>query len=201
MLKKIFVTALLMALSFIGSQIFSSNICRAIPLKEICLGGLSFMEVEDGGGGPNDPNSVRKMYGEPTSINRNVQIGENKRGDIWRYGDSVEIVFYDWGNFTEKEKYIASITVTANNGWKTPEGLAVGMKLDDAERMYGKADYIKSKGNKILYVYFGNPRWYSVNLSVLANKNDGKILNLIVHGSSMADLEQWFPRWIENILK
>ena len=109
MLKKIFVTALLMALSFIGSQIFSSNVCRAIPLKEMCLGGLSFIEERYGGGGPNDPNSVRKMYGEPTSRDWNVQIGENMRGDIWRYGDSVEIVFHSW-NDTEQEKHIVSIS-------------------------------------------------------------------------------------------
>ena len=176
MLKKIFVTALLMALSFIGSQIFSSNVCRAIPLKEMCLGGLSFLRE----GGPNDPNSVRKMYGEPTSIDRNVQIGENSRGDIWRYGDSVEIVFHSW-NDTEQEKHIVSITVTKNNGWKTPSGLAVGMKIDDAVKLYGKPfsnESFVAKGVDV-YLYGGdmNPDSY---FWIVCDKISHKILKLCV---------------------
>lgn len=182
MLKKFFVTSLMMTF-FIVNQ---SNVCNAdIPRSEISLGGIGLFNYNKF---YYRSDYVEKIYGKPTG-GKSFNTGF----DIWCYGNSVTIGFL--------EGLVSSVSVTANNGWKTPSGLAVGMKIDDAVRMYGHPDYIKSNANKILYVYFGNPRQFDVNLSVLANRNDGKILSLTVHGSSMADLEQWFPRWVENILK
>ncbi len=183
MLKKFFVAGLVTLTAFINSPF---NVCNAdIPRSEISLGsiGLFFYNNVHYRG-----NYVEKIYGKPTRGNL-----EDTSFATWYYGDSVEIKF--------EEGLVSYVYVKANNGWKTPSGLAVGMKLDDAVRMYGHPDYIKSNANKILYVYFGNPRMFGVNLSVLANRNDGKILSLTVRGDSMGDFEHWFPSFVERILK
>ena len=182
MLKKIFVTALLMALSFIGSQIFSSNVCSAIPEKEICLGRLTFGDK---------PDKVTKMYGEPTSRDWNVPIGKNMRGDIWRYGDSVEIVFYSWHD-TEKEKKIVSIKVSANNGWQTPSGLAVGMHIEDAIRMYGKPVSNESFVAKGVDIYcYGGDRIPDAYFWIVCDKTSHKILKLCVRGYGIPNIGEY----------
>lgn len=48
------------------------------------------------------------------------------------YGNDAEIGFLN-----QKVRYV---TVTANNGWKTPAGLYAGMTMEEAEKMYG-TDY------------------------------------------------------------
>lgn len=174
MLKKIFVTALLMVMTFI----LSSNICNAIPEREMYLGGLTCF----------DPfvarfntSKVRSIYGEPTSIEKNAlsysldSDSNVEYADIWRYGNSVEILFF--------EGYIVAIKVSANNGWKTPSGLAVGMKLEDAEKMYGKLVLPNSKifGNKGVGYYHGDIIPDQI-FGIVFDKTSHKILKLCICG-------------------
>lgn len=86
---------------------------------EMSLGGVRLgMSYQD----------VVNMYGVPKWKNGDANIG------VAMYGKSIRIGFED-----QKVVYIFT---RANNGWKTPSGLAVGMKLDDAFRMYGKGDIL-----------------------------------------------------------
>lgn len=176
MLKKIFAT-LIVLLSIIGVQNFSYNVCNAeFPESEYSLGGIGLIRSN---GIWWWASVVEKIYGPPTT-----ESGPFGNG-TWIYGDSVKIGFY--------EGKVCSIEVTANNGWKTPSGLGVGMKIDDAKRRYGEPSYIKTNGNKILHVYGG--------LFVVANRNDGKITYLGMGIEGNDGSEESFLKVVERLLK
>ena len=180
MLKKIFVTALLMA-----TFIFSSNVCNAMPEIEMSLGGVgTYANAGRYRVKPLNSSAVRNMYGEPTSIVMYKYY--NDYGYMWRYGDSVEIYF------NRREDEIGAIKVTANNGWKTPRGLGVGMKIEDAERMYGKPFNFKTVGDKVVYIYGGDAT-PDLTMGIVFDKNSHQILKLCIHVYGYPNYEgfQW----------
>ena len=80
---------------------------------------------------------VIKLKGKPSKEEKsNVQLVKN----VIFYGDNVEIGFAK-----DKVRYV---TVSANNDWKTPAGLHVGMTLDDVEKMYGASHKTRSAPTK-----------------------------------------------------
>ena len=96
----------------------------------MCLGGVTI----------NMPyQSVVQMYGEPQ-----WQYGDSNNG-IAKYGDSVRIGF--------NKNQVTYVLVMANNGWKTPKGISVGMNIDDVYKIYGN-EYIAEKGAKGDYVVY-----------------------------------------------
>ena len=97
---------------------FVSGICFAIGRNEFVLGGVVL----------NMPyNAIVRMYGQPTS-----RPGGYAQlvSDVIKYGDDVEI-----GLLGNKVRYVVT---TANNGWKTPSGVCVGMSIDEAIKICGR---------------------------------------------------------------
>lgn len=112
-MKKIFVMAVVFILTI-------SEVCFAIGKNEFSLGGVYLNMPYD---------EVIKMYGQPTSIPGGyAQLVSN----VIMYGDNVEIGFLG--------KEVRYIVTTANNNWKTPSGIYVGMPIDEVIRIYGN-DY------------------------------------------------------------
>ena len=179
-MRKIFIAALLMVASFIGSQILSANVCSAIPDREICLGGVGTWGSYPVDNLAGTGSAVRDIYGEPTRIERNVwRYDDDTYGDIWRYGDSVEIYFVKMSFSAEEE--IAAVKVTADNGWKTPSGLAVGMSIEDALRMYEdiNPDHVKIFGDKCV-IFTGGYMVPDNVFGIVFDRNSHKILKLCI---------------------
>ncbi len=110
MLKKFFIATVL-TLALISSS------CLAMKLSEFSLGGMSLNMTYD---------EVIKIYGQPTQILNGYSQLVSK---VVTYGDNVEIGFL--GN---KVRYVVT---KANNGWKTPAGVRVGMTLAEVLEIYG----------------------------------------------------------------
>ncbi len=112
-MKKFFTAAILTASILL-------NTCFAMTRADFSLGGLTL---------DNNYSEVIRMYGEPTSKPGGwAQLVS----DVIKYGDDVEIGFLG--------KKIRYIVTTANNGWKTPAGVYVGMPISKVIEIYG-ADY------------------------------------------------------------
>lgn len=111
-MRKIFIAATI-------TVMLISNICAAMRLSEFNLGGVPLnMPYDD----------VIKIYGQPTEILNGYAQLVNK---VIMYND-VEIGFLN-----KKVRYVVT---TANNGWKTPAGVYVGMPLEEVIEIYG-SDY------------------------------------------------------------
>ena len=112
-LKKTFAMVIIFALAFV-------SVCCAVGRNDFSLGGIYL----------NMPyNDVLRTYGQPTSRPGGyAQLVT----DVIKYGNDVEIGFLG-----KKVRYVVT---TANNGWKTPSGLYVGMSIDEAVRICG-TDY------------------------------------------------------------
>ena len=157
MLKKIFIAAVI----FLVAGQF--GICNAaMPRNQMFLGGFTFGSRYS---------EMIKMYGEPIQVSDHVEDNYT-----CRYGDSVAI---GYNKFSNK---IQSITVTANNGWTTPEGLAVGMNISRATELYGAPEYKRIGKIKTAYCYFHGNREFGF-IIVFDNKSE-KILALSVHGGN-----------------
>lgn len=155
--------------------IVSNNFCNAaMSRNEMYIGGLTF---------GSSTVQFLKMYGNPT-----VTEGGVEHLFSCKYGDSVEI------SYNAEINKIFKITVTDNNGWKTPKGLAVGMTIDKALELYGDADFIKNGDEKTVYAYFhlrGNEKDFGF-IIVVDNATE-KILKLEISGNnSMALFEDFF---------
>ena len=180
MLRKLFVAAIMSVLVVVG-QI---NLCGAMPYREMFLGGFTV--------GSSYPEMVR-AYGQPV---RDKSHAEDNYS--CHYGNSVEIGYNGTSN------KIQHITVTANNGWKTPSGLAVGMNISDALDMYGEPDYKEIGANKTAYCHFHRDRknYLDYGFVILFNNKSGKILELsLLGGSRMADFEQIYKNHLEYMVK
>ena len=95
----------------------SANRAPGFEEKDVELGGIRIGMSYD---------EVIKLKGKPTKEEKsNVQLVRN----VIFYGHNVEIGF-------SKEK-VRYVTVSADNDWRTPTGLHVGMPLNVAETMYG----------------------------------------------------------------
>ena len=102
-----------------GIMMMSGSFASAhIATEEIALGGIP-------AGGSFE--YMKSVYGEPE---RNTEKGSHYQ---YRYGDSVFL-------FVLGDK-VMSIKVTADNGFATPAGIAVGMNISDAVKAYGNPDF------------------------------------------------------------
>ena len=97
----------------------SACMARPLPNSEFCLGGISVLETP--------LNEVRRIYGEPTLVQR------KSYGNAYRYGDSVYFETNRYGN----QEHVRYIVVSGRNGWGTPAGLTVGMKKSTMIELYG----------------------------------------------------------------
>ena len=174
MLKKTIVSmALCGSILAAGMGIASATIAK----DEVQLGGISPFGMNRG--------SVSRIYGNPTR--------EEYGGAVWHYGNSVKISF--------QEGSLSSVTVTANNGWTTPAGLAVGMEADEAIALYGDPDESADQGSKRLYVYYINAYERGRgHLGVVFDKDSQTITKLNVYKSKMADYREYYPGWKKNML-
>ena len=130
MYKKFF-----MAFIFVIMLATQINFCQAMPYSEMYLGGLTVGSTVD---------EMKRIYGEPTSH----KVGIEHLGS-YAYGNNVGIGYFDY-----QKARITDITVSANNGWKTPSGLAVGDNISKALDLYDKPDDTKSNDFKTAYCYF-----------------------------------------------
>ena len=176
MLKKIIASVIAAASLFIGSQFNTTE--AYIAKDQLVLGGIKV---------PTRAANVRNIYGSPTK--------SDEYNTVWYYGDTVSISL--------EEGNPVSITVLANNGWKTSAGLSVGMNISDAKRLYGNPDRSKSKDNKIVYTYLvpsSYNRGYFDGMMYMMCDQSGKIRLLRVSTSTMADLDASIVSRAENYL-
>ncbi len=104
------------------SIILSCTICFAeIPSSEVALGGIQL---------GSSPEYVKSVYGEPTSYDKG-----NSDSIIYNYNGTFKLMF-------ASGKYMYWMETTANNGIKTPSGIAVGMNVSVLDR-YGDVYYEK----------------------------------------------------------
>ena len=77
------------------------------------------------------------------------------------------------------------------------------MRIDDAIRMYGNADYIKTCGGKTLCAYYDKFRIEETSyaLVILYNNSDKKITKLQLITSVQAEFRDFFPRFIDYTLR
>ena len=102
--------------------VLACSVCYAeIPPSEVALGGITLGA---------SPEYVKSVYGEPTSYDKGY-------GDsiIYNYNNTFKIMF-------SGGKYMYWMETTANNGIKTPSGIAVGMNASVLDR-YGDVYYDK----------------------------------------------------------
>ena len=103
-------------------MLLTCSVCFAeISPSEVALGGIRL------GSSPED---VKSVYGEPTSYDKG-----NGDSIIFNYNGTFKIMF-------SGGKYMYWLETTANNGIKTPSGIAVGMDASVLDR-YGKVYYDK----------------------------------------------------------
>lgn len=166
---KILTAIILSAFLLIGNNFCSA----AMPQNEMYLGGLTF--------GSSTAKFLR-MYGNPTKTEGGVEHLFS-----CYYGDTVQI------NYAADINKIFSITITDNNGWHTPRGLAVGMTIDKAVEFYGNADFEKYGAEKAAYVYFhsrGNR--HDFGFVIIFDNATEKILKLEITGdNSMATFDDF----------
>lgn len=137
-----------------------------IELSELSLGGVTL----------NMPyQKVAQIYGEPK-----WQYGDPNNG-IAEYGDTVRIGF--------DKNLVTYVLVLADNGWRTPKGIGVGMTIDDVYRAYGYLDF-SEKGTKGVYYVYKNYSGKTL-LEVMAPKKlyvstdtSPKITSLEIYSSS-----------------
>ncbi len=163
MLKKFFVAAVLSVFVLVGGQV------NAMPYSEMFLGGFTV---------GSSYSAMKRVYGEPVQ-----DEGHAENNFSSHYGDTVHIGFDNLNN------RIQFITVTANNGWKTPSGLAVGDNISKALDICGAPDYKTSGKYKTVYCYFhnmGGKYLDEYGFIILFNNESEKILQLeLTGGSSM----------------
>ena len=115
----------------------------AVQTEDISLGGIKpGMTYQD----------ITGVYGQPTREERGYAQLLSK---VIFYGDSVEIGFCG-----EKVLYV---TVTADNGWQSPQGIHPGMDLREAVLICGQ-DYTsfqspKQRPEKLKYSPYFEMRW------------------------------------------
>ena len=179
MLTKFFVAAVMSVLVVVGQISF----CNAMSYGEMYLGGFTV-------GSPYS--EMKRTYGEPVQ-----DEGHAENNYTARYGDSVQI------GYNKVRGKIQLITVKADNGWKTPSGLAVGMNISDALDICGNADYTSAGANKTAYCYF-HRRGGRIDFGfiILFNNKSGKILELSLDGGSdMAGFDEIYPYMLERMVK
>ena len=109
----------------------------SVGLDALSLGGVGY---------GSSASYVRSIYGSPREIEREHESGYNGVLTEYEYGDSVSIYF---------DKGIAKhVKVSANNGWSTPAGVAVGMDASVLRKVYGEPDYVQ--GDEYIYRVNGN---------------------------------------------
>lgn len=178
---KFFVAAIMSVLVVVGQISF----CSAMSYGEMYLGGFTV-------GSPYS--EMKRTYGEPVQ-----DEGHAEDNHSCHYGNSVHI------GYSNLRNVIQSITVTANNGWKTPSGLAVGDNISKALDICGNADYTKSGAYKTVYCYVhrnGNKPDYG--FFILFNKKSGKILELsLIGGNSMMSFDEMIlgERMLERMVE
>ena len=126
-MKKRIVFLLVIVVFMIGS------ICSAAVHPPVSLGGVSLgMSYQD----------VVAMFGTPNkTFDQKSQNGKLLSRYI-EYGDTVQIMFhYNSGNLSG----VKNVFVTANNGWKLPNGIGVGSNINEIRRLYGEGE-CHSKG-------------------------------------------------------
>lgn len=153
--KPLFTAALLMATLLIGSTAMAK-----VDRSQVALGGIPMAA----------PMSyVRSIYGEPDRT-ESKHAYKTTVYDYY-YGKGVHI--YSMG--TDRANVI---NVTANNGWTTPAGVAVGMSETVLTDVYGKADYIEYYKGTTLYEYQLAP--YSGPPIMIFGVENGKITSISV---------------------
>ena len=189
MLKKFFIATIMSVLVVVGQV----NLCDAMPRSEMYLGRFTIGFSRDKTFVADESFSAMvRVYGQPTRNEHALEVTY-----VAHYGNTVEV---SYSNYSDK---IQSIEVTANNGWKTPSGLAVGMNISRALDMYGEPDYKKSGKFKTAYCYFQKTRHGTdMGFIILFNKDSGKILQLGVYGGSdMAGFDEAYDGIIRQMIQ
>ena len=156
----------------------AANVCFALSREDFKLGGLRLdMPYAE----------VIKIYGEPTSHPGGYA---QLVSDVIKYGEDVEIGFLG-----KKVRYVA---VTANNGWKTPAGVSVGMPVGEVVEIYGEADKVETRakpidaGGKYFYQKWSGTKmsWSRVSENYAYEPGDTtEILSVIVNGGAVTAIE------------
>ena len=95
-------------------------------------------------------NYVKKVYGEPERSETSYDSRYGTNTTTWYYGKSVKIHFvegYDGVN------HVDSMTISANNGFATTDGVTVGMNVDILQQIYGEPWLVRDES---VYLYKTN---------------------------------------------
>lgn len=140
----------------IGLMLGSSICSASISPSSLALGGLQLGATAT---------QIKQVYGEPDDV-------EIRKGTYdWLYGKGVRIGFPG----DEKSDFIS---VSAANGWTTPEGLAVGMPAGKAIKLYGFPDGTKLENGLEIYMFRSTDSPYK-QLWVHADPSGNKIIKQI----------------------
>lgn len=175
MLKKIFIAAL-SVFALVAGQF---NFCNAaMSQSQMFLGGITV---------GTSYSEMIKIYGAP------IQVADHIEDNYaCRYGNSVAVGYNKFAN------KIQSVVVSANNGWKNPDGLAVGMKISAAQDLYGTPDYTKSGAKKTAHCYFGDNR--RLGFVIVFDNESEKILELGLYGgNTMVTFEESYQSIMERM--
>lgn len=129
------------------------NCFAQLSSSQTALGGITVLEPIS---------SVIGTYGTP-SYSEGTEI---------KYGNPATVIIYKTSEYAINEgmgnrtPIVGSITVTANNGFATPDGITVGMDVSTLENVYGSADKVypasrapytvpKNIECDEVYIYFG----------------------------------------------
>lgn len=168
----------------VGTMAFTSNCSATISSNQLALGGITCGSMRN----PVSISAATRIYGEPTRKSGMESFG------TYDYGGTAFVGF--------SEGIISDVTVTANNGWKTPAGLRVGMTANDAIRIYGDPDKSETRGNKRVYIYFVDYlRKGEGHLGICFDNNTKKITKLNIMRSIMADFNQYYSGWLDSMFK
>ena len=190
MFKKIFIAAIVSLLFIVGNQV------NAMPASEMYLGGFTASYRGGNDIAAASYSEMVKVYGQPVQ-----DEGHAEDNYTCRYGNSVRIGYSGYNN------EISLITVTADNGWKTPSGLTVGMNISRATELYGTPDYTKVGATKTAYCYFGEVSYHNgqaypkFGFIILFNNSSGKILQLeVAGGNSMSGFDDYYEYGMKRMV-
>lgn len=105
---------------------------------------------------------VRGIYGEPQLLNSNN--GEKS----YSYGGSLYIKTSQYGNSPENVTFVES---TANNGFSTPSGVTVGMKVSELFDIYGPEKLEVNSNGETFYHYMRREPGSGITMLVFVTGN------------------------------
>ncbi len=168
-MKKSVFALVLCLLCVLGATCFARNPDAArLPHERMAVGELRLFDTME---------HVKSLYGEPDSQKTGFSHGFESDYAIWEYSGTVKIFFVQ--NEEDDNFSIRHLSVTADNGFATPDGIKVGMDAAVLTETYGEPILHRHSKKGIETYQYDNDR--AEYLHLLFQVVDGRITEIALH--------------------